>query len=271
MSTILKHVPVELKDPDKGLVRAILATFDVMDKDGDVTRKGFFGDQPDIPILWGHDWAMMPLGLAAITETKDTAVLDGALNLETQAGRDALAVLKFQGEAQEWSYGFKINAGGSTPLDPGNNDGAIRELHATADGGPGAKVAEASPVVVGAGEGTMTVSVKMAADAPTPLADHVGSVADDLSNLAERVAEVRTLRKDGKLGEATKDRIAKLGRAIMEIGEALTSTDPDDPPPPVANETDPPPADPPPDEPVAAAALDADLTLAQAEARLRGI
>ena len=96
MSTILKHVPVELKDPDKGLVRAVLATFDVVDKDGDITRAGFFGDQPDVPILWGHDWGMMPLGLANITEKDGTAVLDGALNLNTQAGRDALEVLKFQ-------------------------------------------------------------------------------------------------------------------------------------------------------------------------------
>lgn len=270
MSTILKHVPVELKDPDKGLVRAILATFDVVDKDGDITRKGFFGNQPDVPILWGHDWGMMPLGLAAITETKDAAVLDGALNLDTQAGRDALAVLKFQGEAQEWSYGFSILAGGSTPLEPGNNDGALRELHATADGGAGAKVAEASPVVVGAGEGTMTVSVKMADNAPTQLADHVGSVADDLKHLAERVAEVRSIRKDGKLGEATKDAIAKLGQAMMEMGEALASSNQQDPPT-VDNPTDPPPADPPPTEPNPAAALDADLTMAEAEARLRGI
>ncbi len=280
MSTILKRIPVELKDPDKGLVRAILATFDVVDKDGDITRKGFFGDQGDVPILWGHDWGMMPLGLADITETKDTAVLDGALNLDTQAGRDALAVLKFQGDAQEWSYGFSILAGGSTPLEPGENDGAWRELHATADGGPGAKVAEASPVVVGAGEGTMTVSVKMADtpgnttgnvtntitdNPPTQLAEHVGSVTDDLSHLAERVAKVRSIRKDGKLGAATKDALAKLGAAIVEMGEALAEPPSDDPP---VNQ-DPPPADPPPTEPTAA--LDDDFALVLADARLRGI
>ncbi len=267
MSTILKRIPVELKDPDKGLVQAILATFDVVDKDGDITRKGFFGDQADVPILWGHDWGMMPLGLADITETKDTAVLDGALNLNTQDGRDALEVLKFQGDAQEWSYGFTILAGGSTPLEPGENEGAYRELHATADGGAGAKVAEASPVVVGAGEGTMTVSVKMAANGnpPTQLAEHVGSVADDLESLAERVAEVRSIRKDGKLGAATKDALAKLGAAIIEMGEAMAMPPSDDPP---VNE-DPPPADPPPTEPTPLD-LDDELALVLAQARSRG-
>ncbi len=268
MSTILKRIPVELKDADKGLVRAILATFDVVDKDGDITRKGFFGDQLGVPILWGHDWGMMPLGLADITESKDTAVLDGALNLNTQAGRDALEVLKFQGDNQEWSYGFKILPGGATPLEGPAGEaaghGAIRELHATEDGGPGAKVAEASPVVVGAGEGTMTVSVKMADDAPARLADQVSSVADDLETLAERVAKVRSIRKEGKLGAASKDALAKLGAAMMEMGEALAEPPTDDPPDP----KDPPPADPPPTEPTPA--LDDELALVLANARLRG-
>ena len=267
MSTILKRIPVELKDPDKGLIRAILATFDVVDKDGDITRKGFFGNQPDVPILWGHDWGMMPLGLADITETKDTAVLDGALNLNTQAGRDALEVLKFQGDAQEWSYGFSILAGGSTPLEPGENDGAFRELHATADGGPGAKVAEASPVVVGAGEGTMTISVKMSDDAPARLADQVGSVAASLKHLATRVADVRSSHKDGHLGVSTKDALAKLGAAMMEMGEALTEP-PTDPP----IDGDPPkPGDPPTDPPTTTVTIDDEVEVTLALARLRGI
>lgn len=268
MSTILKRIPVELKDPDKGLVRAILATFDVVDKDGDITRKGFFGDQLGVPILWGHDWGMMPLGLADITETKDAAVLDGALNLNTQAGRDALEVLKFQGDNQEWSYGFSILAGGSTPLEPGDNGGAFRELHATADGGPGSKVAEASPVVVGAGEGTMTVSVKMSDDAPARLADQVGSVAASLKHLATRVADVRSSHKD--LGARTKDALAKLGAAMMEMGEALAAPPTNDPP----IDGDPPKPDDPPtndDPPPAALTIDDELEVTLAAARLRGI
>lgn len=268
MSTILKHVPVELKDPDKGLIRAVLATFDVVDKDGDITRAGFFGDQPDVPILWGHDWGMMPLGLANITESEGKAVLDGALNLNTQAGRDALEVLKFQGDAQEWSYGFSILAGGASPLEDGasgaTGDGAIRELHPTADGGPGAKVAEASPVVVGAGEGTMTVSVKMSDDAPARLADQVGSVAASLKHLATRVAKVRSSHKD--LGVRTKDALAKLGAAMMEMGEALTAPPTDDP---LIIDGDPPKPDtPPPAEP--ALTLDDELDLVMAQARQRG-
>ena len=250
-------------------MRAILATFDVVDKDGDITRKGFFGDQLGVPILWGHDWGMMPLGLADITEKDDTAVLDGALNLNTQAGRDALEVLKFQGDTQEWSYGFKINPGGSTPLEgpagEAAGEGAVRELHATAAGGPGAVVAEASPVVVGAGEGTMTVSVKMSDDAPQRLADQVGSVAGSLKHLATRVADVRSSHKD--LGAATKDALAKLGAAMMEMGEALAEPPTNDPP----IDGDPPKPDTPPPDPPAALTIDDEIEMTLAAARLRGI
>jgi hypothetical protein len=199
-------------------------------------------------------------------------VFKGGLNLDTEAGRDALAVLKFQGDAQDWSYGFSIKVGGSDwiPSEQRSDfDGADRELHPLTDGSPGSDVAEVSPVVVGAGEDTMTVSVKMADDAPARLADQVGSVAASLEHLATRVADVRSSHKAGHLGARTKDALAKLGAAMMEMGEALAepTTDPPitgDPPKP----EDPPPTD---DPPPATVTIDDEIEVTLAEARLRGI
>ena len=185
-------------------------------------------------------------------------------HLGTQDGRDALEVLKFQGDAQQWSYGFSILDGGSSPAE--TDTGAARILHPTAAGEPGAKVAEASPVVVGAGEGTMTVSVKMADDAPAQLADQVGSVAGSLKHLATRVADVRSSHKNGHLGARTKDALAKLGQAMMEMGEALA--EPADLP---ADDGEPPKPDTPPTDTPKPLTLDDELEVTLAEARLRGI
>ena len=269
MTTILKTIDVEVKDADLGIVEAVIATLNVVDKDGDLTLPGFFGTQKNVPILWGHNWEMMPLGLADITEKGDKAILTGRFNLDSAAGKEALAVLKFQGDSQQWSYGFSIKTGGSTFIpddERGEHQGANRLLQPLSNGDPGSKVAEASPVVVGAGEGTMTVSVK-AADPSVKLADHVSSVTDDLTALAGRVSEVRTLRKEGKLGEQTKDRLNELGQAMIAMGRALADTADSLP----IDDDDPPKDDDPPEQDAEPVITDDDLlVMAETEDRLRG-
>jgi len=46
---------------DKGLVRAVIATLNVRDKDGDVTLSGAFGNQ-DVVVLPTHNWGHVPIG-----------------------------------------------------------------------------------------------------------------------------------------------------------------------------------------------------------------
>lgn len=238
-----KTVTLKLEDAEKGTVAADIATLDVVDHDGDITRQGFFGTQP-AAIVQSHDWGSVMLGKGVITdEDGEKARFTGTLNTHPDdlEARQLHSRLRFDlDEAHgppiiEWSYGFEISEGGSRPLDPAENDGARRELIPNEDGTPGGLVAEVSPVVLGAGEGTGTTAIKSGAS--QQLADHVGSQATGLAALADRLAKVRAAH-GGHLGEATKDTLAELSAAMIEVGEALA--DPVDDPPPKGEHDDPP-------------------------------
>ena len=155
-----KHIKtvsgVRLKQVDaegEGTGTAVIATLNVLDKDGDVTMPGAFGTQQTM-VIPAHDWRSVPLGKAEIREEGDQVLADFKLNLETQAGRDWHAALKFDmangAPLQEWSYGFFITDSGFGEF---NGQRDVRFLR-------GVDVHEISPVMVGAGEGTRTVDVK---------------------------------------------------------------------------------------------------------------
>ncbi len=241
-----KTIRLKLEDAATGAVGADIATLDVMDKDGDITRKGFFGTQP-AAIVQAHDWGTVMLGKGLITdEDGEKARFIGKLNTDP-ADTDAaqlLSRLRFDMDQDngppiiEWSYGYEVLDGGDSVLDPKDNDGARRDLHARSDGSAGARVPEVSPVVVGAGEGTGTTMVK--AGASVRLVDQVGSVTTDLVALAKRLTTVRAGRPEGHLGKETTTALADLSTAIIATGEALA--EPADPPP--KGEHDDPPTDP---------------------------
>lgn len=165
---------LKLNDVTKtGEVSAEVATLDVIDKDGDVTRKGFFGKQ-DTKIVSGHDWSQIMLGKGVVSdEDGKKAVFAGVLNLDDPNGEQLHAKLRFDLEVPppliEWSYGFQVLDGGAKA---GQFDGRdVQFLQPLPDGSPGAKVYEVSPVLVGAGEGTGTTSVKTSKDFVTDLLD----------------------------------------------------------------------------------------------------
>jgi hypothetical protein len=136
-------------DGDQGLVRAVFATLNVVDSDGDVTLSGAFGDQKVRLGAWGHAWQELPVGKGTIGEEGDKAIFDGAFFLDTEAGKEHFLTVKNLAELQEWSYGFRV-----LESEEGEFEGRqVRFLKKL-------RVYEVSPVMQAAGVETMTVAIK---------------------------------------------------------------------------------------------------------------
>jgi hypothetical protein len=147
---------IRIKDAAKGEVSAVFSTFNVIDKDGDVTPPDAIQDgAPIVVSAYGHQsWAgMLPVGKGVIRTTESEAIADMQFFMDTSHGADAfntVAELAKSGLG-EWSYGFDI-------LDaaPGVFDGKdVLFLNAV-------KVHEVSPVMEGAGVNTRTLATKSA-------------------------------------------------------------------------------------------------------------
>ncbi|WP_405149448.1 HK97 family phage prohead protease [Sphaerisporangium sp. NBC_01403] len=154
-----KGLRVEIKDEAKGLVKAVFATFNVVDSHGDVTPPGAFTDGEEMPISsYGHtSWdGALPVGKGSIRQTAKEAIFEGQFFLDTTGGRDTFTTVKELGPLCQWSYGYD-------PEDYsfGEQDGQrVRFLNKL-------KVHEVSPVLLGAGVNTRTLAAK-SAGAGTP-------------------------------------------------------------------------------------------------------
>lgn len=150
-----KSLNLEIKDVDKGLVTAVFTTFRVVDKDGDWTLPDAFEDGARVKIsAYGHSsWAgALPVGRGKIVVTAEHALLEGKFFLSTTAGRETYATVKEMGELQEWSYGFDVIKA-LPPSEEQKQAGARRVLAKV-------RVHEVSPVLIGAGVNTRTLSLK---------------------------------------------------------------------------------------------------------------
>lgn len=136
---------VTFKDDDTGEVTARFATFDVVDRDGDVMRRSAFTNGQSVPMVWAHDWTK-PVGRGVIRLQRDHALFLGSF-LPTQAGQEARGAVKAMGELQQWSFGFRVLA--TQP------NAAIKGYDITK-----LELFEVSPVLVGAGRTTATLAVK---------------------------------------------------------------------------------------------------------------
>lgn len=167
-----------MDDAGKGL--ALIATLSAVDHDGDTYQPGAFswkqGGHQWVSLLPAHDRRAMPFGKARVYEDGDHAYAELNLNLETEAGREWHAALKFDlatGDAVvEWSYGYDI-----IDMDYQiRGTDRIRVLKRL-------DVDEVSPVLRGAGVGTGTLAIKSAA-----LRDgRFKSLIDELGSMAEAV------------------------------------------------------------------------------------
>lgn len=157
---------LEIKDAAKGEVSAVIATLGVIDRDGDIIRKGAIPDGAKVAVSsYGHDavWGNRPVGKGTLSTKGDQVIFDGRLFLNTSDGRDTFEVLKEMGADQEWSFGFRV-MGYEVPSEDEQKQGAYQILTKL-------DAFEVSPVLCGAGVGTRTLAVKQADGDPTPLAE----------------------------------------------------------------------------------------------------
>lgn len=147
-----KSIKAELKAEGNGEVVAVFSTFNTIDHDGDVTLPGAFTDGQKVRIsAYNHtSWSgALPVGKGVIRQDDTQAYMDGQFFMNTTHGRDTFETVKEMDDLGEWSYGYDIIDGA-----PGLFEGRdVRLLRAL-------KVHEVSPVLLGAGIGTHTVSAK---------------------------------------------------------------------------------------------------------------
>lgn len=208
-----KSIPdAQIKDADQGQISAVIATFGVVDHDGDVVEPGAFTDGERVRIsAYNHaSWHdALPVGRGEIRTTEREAIFDGQFFMANQAARETFEVIKGMGELQEYSWGFDI-----IEAEAGQLDGAdvqfIRKV----------KTHEVSPVLLGASIGTRTLAVK---GKGMKLSDHLDAAIAEVEEITERVADAVAQRAESgqKLAEATLDRAQKLESGIERLREAL--------------------------------------------------
>jgi hypothetical protein len=151
----------EIKDADRGEVTAVVSTFNVVDRDGDVILPGAIQNGATVKLSgYGHDVVMQgapPAGIGTVTVDGARAIFTGKYFMDTQRGRDAFAVVKGLGADSEWSIGFPREVRTAKMTDEWRTKGARRLI-------AGLDILEASPVFVGANALTGTLGVKGADD-----------------------------------------------------------------------------------------------------------
>jgi hypothetical protein len=174
---------VTVKDASKGEVSAVFSTFNVVDKDGDLTLPSAIKDGMEVVIsAYGHQshYGALPVGKGVIRTTDTEAILEGKFFMDTTHGADAFTVVKELGELQEWSYSLHDVVRKSAESN-GQRYWIIEDI---------GLIKEVSPVLLGAGLGTRTLAAKAhmsLQDQITDLTDHVRGVIDS----AERVVALR--------------------------------------------------------------------------------
>lgn len=148
----------EVKDADKGEVTAIVATLNVVDRDGDVILPGAVADGTRVKLSsYNHDIIFedrAPVGVGTLSTKGDKLILDGQFFMDTMRGRDAFHTAKGLGAEGQWSIGFpRKSVESATMTDEWRGKGAKRVIAKM-------PVIEASPVFIGAGIGTQTVAAK---------------------------------------------------------------------------------------------------------------
>jgi hypothetical protein len=184
----------EIKDAEKGEVTAIVATLGVVDKDGDVLLPGSFPDTASVKLsAYGHDTILdgaPHVGRGTITTRGDKVVLDAKFFLSIPRGRDAFSLVK-EDPQLEWSFGFPRAVKTAQMTDEWKAKGARRLV-------TGIQPIEASPVFVGAGVGTQTVSAK---EAPV-------ETVEDVQAKAAALIAANAEAERGALDRALNDAIA---------------------------------------------------------------
>lgn len=208
MAELKKLTGFEWKADQRGHFRAVVATYGVVDKDGDVTLPGALDtDRPVLVSGWNHSSideaiADLPVGTAKITTVGDKAVAEGRFIVDDPMGERAYKITKalYDDGLGEWSYGFRIPPGGATTdsKELAEWPGAVRVLKRVAP-------FEVSLVFAGAGVGTETLSVK---------------------SIKETIEE----KVGARLSKESRERLRALASDLLAfIGEAAEEPEPTEP------------------------------------------
>ncbi|MGH9250129.1 MAG: HK97 family phage prohead protease [Acidimicrobiales bacterium] len=146
--------PVDFKAGDKGEFSAVIATYGVIDSDGDVTEPGAHRNgQKAVVSPYGHASMMgtLPVGTAVLKTEAGRTVAEGQYFMDMPEGRSAFTAMKrlYEQGLGEWSYGYEI-----VDAEMGEMDGQRVRFLKQVD------VYEVSHVLRGAGVGTGTLAAK---------------------------------------------------------------------------------------------------------------
>jgi hypothetical protein len=183
-----------------------------------VTKTGAFTDGEEVVIsAYGHtSWSgLLPVGKGVIRAGKSEAVLDGQFFLDTTPGADTFKTVQRLGPLGQWSYGFDI-----TKESFGEHDGKrVRFLE-------GLKVHEVSPVLLGAGVNTRTLSAKAA---KKTFAEEGEAVLAAVAAFGERAADVMAMRREkGKgLSPESADLVARVEAECKRLAAVLGEPEPE--------------------------------------------
>lgn len=209
---------VEIKDADKGQISAVFSTFNVVDKDGDLTLPGAIKDGTEVVIsAYGHQshYGALPLGKGVIRTTKTEAILDGEFFMNTTHGADAFKVVKALSEGdtnlQEWSYSLH-NVTRKSVEEDGRRYWVIEDI---------GLIKEVSPVLIGAGVDTRTLVAK-----GLKFTEEGDAVMAAVKSYLDRAGEVMALRgaKGRTLGDDTQSLIKDLDESLVKLRGLLTDS-----------------------------------------------
>lgn len=223
----------EIKDADQGEVTAIVSTFNVVDRDGDVILPGAIKDGTSVKLsAYNHDVITekkAPVGTGVIRVKGNQAVLEARYYMTTQRGRDAFAQVKEMGTDSEWSIGFPKNVQTKPMTDTWSAKGARRLIS-------GINPIESSPVFIGANQYTHTVAVKGTEIEPAPQADGDGTEIDAkaigeqvLREIADRIQAEQSAAADAAAAREaaeveTKAKAAAEAEAARKAAELDAAT-----------------------------------------------
>lgn len=215
---------LQIKSIGDGTASVVFATLNVIDKDGDLTINGAFGNQT-AAISPAHKWEHPSLGIAKVREQGNEAIADLQFNMDMPAARDWHAAIKFafeNGAPQEFSYGFNILASRPDTI----NGRSVRVLERL-------KVLEVSPVMQGAGVNTRTLAVKTcqscAGKSALSVRDELAAALATNDALIKRLQGLDAFTRKGRvfdIGESYRRDIKRLKEQAAEIAARVAPNDP---------------------------------------------
>lgn len=210
---------VDFKMADDGTFKALVAPFNEIDKQGDLTLPGAFGKQNIIISSYGHgSWdGELPVGKGVIYDGDKGGVVEGEFFCDenkgckpTKAGNETYRTVKNLGGLQEWSYALPEIDCEYQQID-GKTVRILKHIQCN----------EASPVLMGAGNGTQTLGIKQYTS--MRLIDHIKFVTTTIEEVVTRLKDVAAKREaDSQLISAvTMQEVEAMKEHILDLLEQL--------------------------------------------------